>query len=124
MKKIDRFRRLVLKAIYKGHAGGLEGISFSELVAYMRLRIVFRIMERRNTSVAEKIHVVRVCQGEIEDKFVDTVLGMVNEFMQEGLVVVSEEALIFITAKGRQAYLKDGIVGEVDTEDGETNELE
>lgn len=106
-RKLARFVRAAWKALYRAHRGGLEGVEFGTLVAYLRVK---RVVDRGYSvglTTAQQMKVIRVCQGELSEGFTDAVVEAVRVLMDRGLVVVSTAAgadVLFLTARGRWAY--------------------
>ncbi len=102
--KLEPYKRAAFKAIFKAHAGGLEGVSFSELVAYLRIKKMLDKGLSVGLSTAQAFLIVRKCQGDLEDSFVDNVLLAVECLAFDGMVIIMDEALIILTERGRMGY--------------------
>lgn len=105
--KRARFVRAAWKALYRAHRGGLEGVEFSTLVAYLKVKKVTDRGYSVGLTTAQQMKIIRVCQGELSEGFTDAVIAAVQVLMERGLVIVSndtEQSVLFLTERGRWAY--------------------
>jgi hypothetical protein len=97
--QLDKAQALVLKALYAAYNEGLEGLTLSELTLYVRLKSYLEQI-KTGLSPSEAIELIRVCQGEVEEIFIDNCMEAMEVLIKNKLMIISDDSVIFITHPG------------------------